>query len=367
MKMEKVILAHEATHAPVNNDIRLYAYVRPHKNREATVEIWGAMYHKRNAKFVAKKFFAFRTDRDTYAMRDTLQYNSWSTMCHDHICYTFPEAGGRDYHREAERKYGGDWKSLKGKWLKDRISKTADGHLPRYVQFLNGWEDTKYKYCGYDWKSGFFFAEYLALWRKHPKAEILSKMGCYQLLTDRFLKRLDTDKPFAKYVCKYNDAIRRHAMKPMEIYKAFKDGTDLTRYVQMLEAREAERQAAEAAKQRKDYEKYDAAIAKLYERLKDIFGTYGAFEVVVPQNSCEMLKEGEAMHNCIGKCYAPRQGETDICLFLHKDGKPCVDIRINVETFQLMECREVCNKQADDSAWEVAREVAEQVRLRLAA
>ena len=95
--------------------------------------------------------------------------------------------------------------------------------------------------------------------------------------------------------------------------------------------------------------------------------TYGAYEVIVPQTSAEMLDEGVAMHNCVGMCYAKHQGETDICIFLHKAGKPCVDIRINLKTFELMECRAVCNKKAPEDAWEVAYKLAEAVRMKLAA
>lgn len=368
-EVEMLIEQREAVHAPANNSMRLYAYVRPFANGEAAVEVWGTQFHRRRkgSPRVCKKFFVFRTDRDTYKTRDTLQYSSWSRMVHDHICYSFPEAGGADCYATARSTVGGEWESLRGVWQKGRVSKTSDAHLPCYVSFLNGWEATKYRYSGYDARCGIFFMRYMALWGRFPKAEIISKMGCYQLLDEKFLARLDTDKPFAKYVYKYNDAIRRHAMSPADIYKAYKRGEDLTRYAQMLEAREAARQAAQAEKERKEYEKYDKAIAKLYEQLKDICGTYGAFEVVVPKNSYEMLKEGVAMHNCIGKCYAPRQGDTDICLFLHKDGKPCIDIRIELKTLKLVECREVCNKNANEAAWITANEIAEAVRTRLAA
>ena len=132
--------------------------------------------------------------------------------------------------------------------------------------------------------------------------------------------------------------------------------------------RDALSKAQNAAKKlRERCAEYDKAIMRLYKKVKDICATYGAYEVIVPQTAQEMLAEGEAMHNCIGHCYAPRQGREDLCIFLHKDGKPCVDIRIDLKTFALMECRAVCNKQADDSAWAVARQLAEMCRARLAA
>jgi hypothetical protein len=367
MKSPKTLIRErEAAMPPAKNSVRIYGYVRPHRTGEATVEFWGAR-RNRKGRLVCKKFFVFRTDSDYYRTKDTLQYNSWSSLCPDHICYSFPEADGTDYHLRAESQCGGEWQDLKGEWLTDKVSTTRKGHLPRFHPFLNGFEGTKYKYCGFDWRSGFFFTDYIQLWRKFPKDEILSKMGCYQLLTERFLKRLDADKPFAKYVCRYNDAIRRHAMKPMEIYSAFKAQTDLTRYVQELEQRRRAAEAAELERVRRELAENDERIFALYERLKDICAAHGAYEVIVPKSAAEMLEEGEAMHNCIGKCYARRQGREDLCLFIHKDGKPCVDIRIDLATFKLVECREVCNKDASEAHWQFAREVAEMVRVRLAA
>ena len=133
-----------------------------------------------------------------------------------------------------------------------------------------------------------------------------------------------------------------------------------------LRAIEAERRRAR--KERSEYRrKYDAAIRDLYNRLKGVCKAFGAYEVIVPRTSADMLDEGAAMHNCIGKHYASRQGKDDICIFLHKDGKPCVDIRISLKSLKLVECRGVCNKDADKTAWTVAKQVAEAVRMRLAA
>ncbi len=181
------------------------------------------------------------------------------------------------------------------------------------------------------------------------------------------MKRLERDKAFAKYVARYHAAITEHEIGIRDIYKFYKESRDLNQYVAAMREERRRREEAELEKEREYYKQYDKAIASLYERVKDICATYGAYEVVVPQTADEMLREGMAMHNCVGKCYAPRQGKQDLCIFLHKDGQACVDIRIDLKTFALMECRAVCNKQADDSAWEVARELAEMCRMRLAA
>lgn len=369
-KIEMLIEQREAIVPPANNDMRLYAYVVPLPTGEAAVEIWGTKYSRYardRGKRITKRFFRFHTKRDFYTTKDTLRYNSYSSMCPDHICYSMPEGGGRNYHREVEKRFGGDWTSLLGQTFRDRISKTAKGHLPKDIPFLNGFENTRYRYCGFDWRSGWFFADYLRFWEKHPKAEILSKAGCFRLLTEPFMKRLERDRQFAKYVAKYHTAIQEHAIGKGEIYRAYRENRDLNAYVAYLREQQRIREERIAAEEKARLAEHDERIFALYEKVKDICATYGAYEVIVPQSSGEMLDEGKAMHNCIGVCYSKAQGKTDICLFLHRDGKPCVDIRIDLKTFKLMECRAVCNKNADEDAWIVAKQVTELVRMRLAA
>ena len=74
------------------------------------------------------------------------------------------------------------------------------------------------------------------------------------------------------------------------------------------------------------------------------------------------IDEGFAMHNCVGKCYASRQGDTAIVIFLHKDGQPCVDVEIDPKTFAIRQCRAVCNHDAEKNHWELARLVAAEIK-----
>lgn len=344
----------------------VFAYVRPRKDGEATIEYWGARKHKGKVK--CKCFFKFRTDRDRYDLRDIVYYHGYSSLCPSHLCYHFPEAGSQDYIGRVT-----DDPQAR-KWAYDAVSNTEKCFLPRYAPILNDWSGTRYKYCGYDHNCGMFALDYLRFWEKYPKAEILSKAGCFRLLTEPFMKRLERDKPFAKWIARYHAAITEHAYGIRDLYELYRTKRDPNAFNDFMRERERRREAIELAKAqnaakklREEYSQYDRAIMRLYEKVKDICATYGAYEVIVPQTAQEMLAEGAAMHNCIGKCYAPRQGKQDLCLFLHRDGKPCVDIRIDLKTFELMECRAVCNKDAPDDAWEVARELAEMCRMRLAA
>lgn len=363
-----LIREREVEHPPLSNDIRLYTYVRPLKNGHATIEVWGTRNHKgrKGNPLVGKCFYKMRTDTMKLKCRDVLWYSSWSCAAHDHVCYSFPEGGGTDYYEAAYRRTGGFIRECRGKWGMVDMDDNSE-LIPTFVPMLNGWEGTKFKYCGFNPNCGMFVLDYLALWEKHPKAEILSKMGCFYLLTDEFLRRLDKDKPFAKYVAKFNHAIRQHNFTPTTLFALYERGSDLNRMTEEMNEMRRRDMARAKSKTYARYLKYDRAINALYHSIKEICGTYGAYEVIVPANSTEMLDEGERMHNCIGKCYAPKQGKKDICLFLHRNGKPCVDIRIDLKTFKLMECRAVCNKNAPEDAWDVAKHMAELVRERLAA
>lgn len=128
-------------------------------------------------------------------------------------------------------------------------------------------------------------------------------------------------------------------------------------------ATEGAEQAKRAMEMAKDYaKKYDKRIFKLYNEIKSLCRTYDCYEVVVPKNSKEMLEEGVALHNCVGSMYAPRQASgDDVCLFLHKDGKPCVALRIDPRTYEVKECRFVCNENCGEKEWEIARDIAKRM------
>lgn len=368
MKSPKTLIREwEGANPPVLNSVRTYSFVRARKNGEANIEIWAAKNSKRKGKpLMCKKVWVFHTDSDRYELRDTIEYTSWSQCAHDHLIYNFPEAGGHDYFaHELGRPED------KGVWDYNFVSKNR--MLPIYAKVLNDWSGTKYKYCGYDHNCGMPVIKYLALWKEFPQAEILSKARCFHLLERKFLARLRDNREFARFVGKNHHGITEHLFSPHQIWTAFRRGESLNQLAERLAAearvrREAAKRAEEARKLAEEAEirklsrENNERIFALYERLKSICGHYGVYDVVCPKNSDEMMDEGIAMHNCIGRCYSSMQGKEYACLFLRKDGKPCVDIRIDLKTFKVCECRLVCNKDAEEDAWEVARAVAERMR-----
>ena len=358
--------------------IRLYGFIKPLKNGEAVFEVWIAGNSRRKGrKLMMKCVYRMRTDSETYSIRDTFEYMSWSNMVHPHLVYDFHENGGptADYAR-VQRIQGQE----QNKWYRVKVIRAEENGfcerlLPKPDVILNGWDDTKYKYWAYDPACGLCVADYIALYRITPKVELLSKAGLFRLLTPDLCGFLERNPRFGKFLaCHIEEAKNWSPYTAKRMYaktdpvcaeQVRRDRREAEER-RMIRAIEAERRRAR--KERNEYKrKYDAAIRDLYNRLKDVCTEFGAYEVIVPKTSADMLDEGAAMHNCIGKHYASRQGKDDICIFLHKGGKPCVDIRISLKTLKLVECRGVCNKDADKMAWEVARQVAEAVRLRLAA
>ena len=371
MKTAKTMIREwEKTH-PLNF-FQTFTYVRPRKNGEATVEVWGACRHKRRKTndLVMKKFYVFKTERKTHYHRDILIVDNWSTVAGGpHIAYDKRFCGGRDVFHYVWNQVGGEWEDVRGKWL----LATNDQLLPNYGVMLNGFENTRYKYCAYTTRGGMSVMDYLALWKEFPQIEIFSKMGCYRLFDRDFLAKCRDDKEFAKFVFKNRTFISEHSMSPSAIRGAFRRHMNCCDYEKWKIDSYMERIARiEAEKERKRLAT-DKAYARavrlekkrilaLYEKLKSICGQYGAYEVIVPKTKEEMIAEGNAMHNCIGHMYASRQGRDAICLFLHKDGKPFVDIEISPMNYSVIQVRLVCNENAGSVEWEIARKLAERIR-----
>lgn len=375
----KLIEAYEAEGG--FSGIRLYGYVRPIRNGEAGYEIYAAANSRNKGRpLMTKCIYRMRTDKpDNWMIRDCIEYHSWSQMCHDHIIVDFHEHGGptrRDFEKMHVR---GGYK--RGEWTKAKCDRLETGRLdamlPIAPVMLNGFAGTKYQYCAYTARTGLAFADYLHLYGITPKVELLAKAELWQLLTVDICEFLNRNPRFGKFLAKHWQEAKLNYWTP---YRAKREYARLdpvcAEEVRKAKREEAERRKAVAeAKRRKEIaaekrkaKKHDKAIRELYERVKDICATYGAYEVEIPANSAAMLDEGEAMHNCIGKIHAPlvAKGE-ELCLFFRKDGKPCVDVAISLKTYKVKEIRAVCNLDAPMDARELADRLADEVKIRLAA
>lgn len=362
--------------------VRIYGYVKPLANGEAQYEVYAAANSRNKGKpLMTKCIYRMRTDKpDYYTIRDTIEYHSWCYLVHDHLIYDFRENGGptrKDYEKFVNGYTRGKWEECRIEGRKPR-SGHANQMLPLPMTMLNGFDGTKYKYCGYSpYNTGLPFADFLHLYNITPKVELLAKAGLRRLLTEDMCYFLEEHPHFGKWLAKHWREVKDGFWSPyrtkQEYAKTDPVALEEVRNAKREEAErrhERERQEAERiiAERKRENRKHNKAILALYKKVKDICATYRAYEVSVPQNAEEMIMEGEAMHNCIGKCYPSRIADGEcLCVFLHKNGKPCVDIEINLKTFKVVQCRAVCNKDTPEDAWTVARELAEMCRMRLAA
>lgn len=361
--------------------VRIYGYVKPLANGEAKYEVYAAANSRNKGNpLMTKRIYCMRTDKpDNYSIRDTIEYLSWSPLCHDHLIYDFHENGGptrKDYEKCVNNYTRGKWEKCQIEGRKAQ-SGQANQMLPIPMIMLNGFEGTKYQYCGYSpYVTGLPFADFLHLYNITPKVELLAKAGLRRLLTEDMCYFLEAHPHFGKWLAKHWREVRDGFWSPHRTKREYAK----TDPIALEEVRSAKREEAERRhererreaereirRQRKEARKHERRIRALYEKVKDICATYGAYEVYVPQNAEEMIQEGIAMHNCIGHNFVSRQGDSSLCVFLRKDGKPCVDIEISLKTFEVAQCRAVCNANAPEDAWAVAKELAEMCRMRLAA
>lgn len=400
-KQEKLIREYYESRGITHGSPLLFSYFTKNRGGREVVEYWAAKYGRVRGKdgkdVVAKLVMRFSPDTNRYAASGSvIRYRTWSVMVPDHLNFDFHKevAGSRDYSKF----YGCE--GAGGNALCSRLGWRGEV-MPTSEIPLNGCGDGKYRYCKYAFKdaatcegNGRSFRywgrnpygnlpDFLRKFNLNPRAmEMFAERGLVKFMKDEFLVRLRDDVPFAKWY-------RSHALATLDrtitqIYSmARKDigktcweicrneerrlerirRRRLERLRMARQEREEERRRIEAEKREK-VERMNRArrIKRLYEKLKSICRAYGAYEVRVPKSEREMRAEGERMHNCIGKNYPSRQGVNAIVVFLWKNGKPCVDIEVDPSTFDVVQCRRVCNNDALESERKIAGEVAKEIR-----
>lgn len=346
------IIERETANPPTHNATRLYLYVRPISHGEACIEVWAARNRRRDGELLTKSVYRFYTNTERYQVRDMVKM--WFSMGKK-LFVDFSESGhGRNYYSEIGIQH------LKGKW-ENEIHQFGEGYMPCYAPLLNSFDGTKYKYCAYDHNCGMTILDYISLYKTNPAAELFSKAKQFQFLTRAFLGTLAADADFAKWFKKHAVEICERHLGIRDVRTMYGRNLNMGEYLELL--REQERNKAELEMKRliSSANRHNKKIRRLYEAIKAICKRHGAFEVVVPKTGEDMVREGHAMHNCVGKCYASRQGKDSIVIFLHKDGKPCVDVEIDPVTFAVRQCRAACNRDAEKVHWKIAKIVASEI------
>lgn len=118
--------------------------------------------------------------------------------------------------------------------------------------------------------------------------------------------------------------------------------------LEAYEERANRKEARRLAKERKAYNSGIKSVAEAFAMLSRL-KAHG-LAVVLPMNVKQLIDEGNAMHNCIGRMgYDKRicDGKS-LIVFLYKDGKPFVDIEIDRERWTVRQCYAKCNTNTEE-------------------
>lgn len=397
-KQEKLIREYYASHGIKHGATLLFSWVRKSTTGGdwAVVEYWAAKYchvkGKKGKGIVSKKVATFNPDTMRHSFSDeVISYSTWSRIIPDHLIYDFRRETGIGKYYGGIPVGTGKLKNS-GRW-NNCVMPTSE--IP-----LNDFSGTKYAYCKYAFKDTEISTSNVhsyAYWRKNPfgnlpdylvkfnlnprAMEMFASRDLVKFMKEDFLKRLARDEPFAKWYKKHalttldKSITQIQAMARKEIGKTdFERIRDDERRRERARKRrsQAQRMAYMARMERKRMEEArkmaakerrmrSLRIANLYRKLKSICAKYGAYDVIVPKTAREFAFEGKKMHNCVGG-FASQQGLNSIVVFFWKNGKPCVDVEIDAKTFSVVQCRAVCNKDADESAHRLAEEIARKIK-----
>lgn len=117
---------------------------------------------------------------------------------------------------------------------------------------------------------------------------------------------------------------------------------------------EYERRAHEAetkrlVKERRAYNSGIKSVAEAFAMLSRL--KKHGLTVVLPTSVRQLIDEGNAMRNCIGRMgYDKRISDgTSLVVFLYKDGKPFVDVEIDRERWTVCQCYAKCNSKPEEN------------------
>lgn len=144
---------------------------------------------------------------------------------------------------------------------------------------------------------------------------------------------------YAKYVQECGEDITAFGVTMPRNFKAT---------LEAYEERAHRKEARRLAKERKAYNAGIKSVAEAFAMLSRL--KRHGLAVVLPMNVRQLIDEGNAMRNCIGRNgYDERivSGKS-LIVFLYKDGKPFVDIEIDREHWTVRQCYTKCNHNPEE-------------------
>lgn len=267
----------------------------------------------------------------------------------------------------------------------------------------------RFKYCAWTPACGNVLT-YLKTFLEFPKVELLSKIGLGKFCLNRgFLKKLDRDKQFVRFVMDRREAMTQYGLdviylsyknrisfeeskkqcenkRYMEIYglrygfldklKAYEYlnrskieaivyreyldactylGFDMadTKNVYPISFKERSEQVFELFKARRNQERVEQLrglelkIRKVANRFKKKEKTIGKFQFVIPRKIEQFNAEGDALENCLGQgIYAQRMADGESLIgFFRKEGKPYAAMEYDLHDRKIVQLYAFGNSQ----------------------
>lgn len=133
--------------------------------------------------------------------------------------------------------------------------------------------------------------------------------------------------------------------------------------LEAYERRAHRKEARRLAEERKAYNSAIKSVAEAFAMLTRL--KMDGLTVILPTTVRQLVDEGSAMRNCIGRMgYDERIAKgTSLIVFLHKDGKPFVDMEIDREHWKVRQCYAKCNTKPSDKVAAFAKKLCARAKM----
>ena len=393
---KKLVLAAEATYTGINTT-RWYSTVVPKRNGEARILTWAAKTWQ--GKPLVMLAAEYHTDKVANKVSGRLLVHNFTNQ----MMFNWLDYGGKEHVA-----VWSDVDAARNECF-DGYDHVYGKGREFYGRFLNGLEDTKYKWCGWA-LTDMRISDYLDCYRVSPFVECLAKAGLCRWITPRFVARLVGNKPLMRFVARNAEKLRdvppsivisqyaRHAEKtdvdairaatllrtygltslpyapkricawldrngvsPEELrhhvdnlnelkldlaYEPHVLPHDFAVYSLEVEDRvHEERELAAFRESEIVREAREFAHAKIEEWLAT-GKIRKSYSVVLPNTEQELREEGSAMNNCVGTYWSRIVKGSCSLVFIRKEGKPYIDMEVSRDG-KIVQMRYNHNKAVD--------------------
>lgn len=191
------------------NKTRWYSTIHPRRNGEARIRTWAVKTWKgKPLIFLAAEY---NTDGST---------NHVSGRCLINNYIHAPAFNWLDYGGKKHLAVWSDVDTGRDGWYKDYPHQFGKG-TEFHGKLLNNFANTRYQYFAYE-KSHKRITDFIDLCRQSPKTELIIKAGLLNWLTPSAIRKLDTNKPLARFVARNAARLKEASVRSTEyIYRRY--------------------------------------------------------------------------------------------------------------------------------------------------